>query len=237
MATVIGISIGADGTFVVLIRLVSSISWMKTPWEWKRHSTAKDVKEVAVGSAANIWCRNGSGELFRLQGSDWNGSWKKDTVASDVVTVSVGTDGTVWVGNKNGKLIKRSGADWRENPHASDAKEVAVGDAGHVWCRNGAGKVFKLQGSGWNGSWVEDTQASWVQSISAASDGTVWLASADPADKDRLFKREGPNNWKKDATGKAIQVSTSAADKVILRRRWWRNIQSEEWQLGELLWP
>ena len=69
-------------------------------------------------------------------------------------------------------------------------------------------------GRGANGKWKKDAQASHVQFISAASDGTVWLSSADPADKDRLFRRTGANRWQKDAKGKAIQGSAGAADNL-----------------------
>jgi hypothetical protein len=102
---------------------------------------------------------------------------------------------------------------WKENTKGT-AQEVSVGNAGNVWCRNAAGKVFKLKGSVYDGDWDQDGQASWAQSISAAFDGTVWLSSADPADKDRLFKREAADKWDKNAKAKAVQVSVGSASKV-----------------------
>lgn len=215
IARVIGVSVGADGTIWCVDSAGFVHKFHEDPWEWKYSPTAKNVKEVAVGRATDVWCRNGKGELFHLQGSAWDGAWQKDNAAKDVTTVSAGADGTVWVGNKRGELYSRLGGEWKKNPHAADAKEVAVGNASNVWYRNGSGKVFDLQGGVWNGRWTQDTQASWVQSISTASDGTVCLSSADPADKDRLYMREGQNQWKKDKSGRAIQVSAGSAQTVF----------------------
>lgn len=211
-AKVVGVSVGADGT----VWCVDSVgfAYKMEGGQWRQNPDAQQVREIAVGNASNVWCRNNKGEVFQLQASDFNSHWSKDTVAKDVETISVGADGTVWLGSQEGKLFMRTAGTWKENAHAKNAKEVTVGSAANVWCRNADGKVFNLQGSAWDGDWDKDTQASWAQSISAASDGTVWLGSADPADKDRLFERESSNKWKKNATGKAVQVSVGAAHTV-----------------------
>lgn len=210
-AKVVGVSAGADGT----LWCVDSVgfAYKMEGKTWRRNPEAKRVREIAVGGASNVWCRNDAGDIFKLQVPDWNSKWTKDNVAKNVQTISAGIDGTVWIGNEDGKLFMRVNDEWKENTKGT-AQEVSVGKSTNVWCRNAAGKVFKLQSSAWDGDWDEDGQASWVQSISAAFDGTVWLSSADPADKDRLFKREGADKWDKNTKAKAIQVSAGSSAKV-----------------------
>jgi virginiamycin B lyase len=233
-----GVSAAADGTLWGVDSTGFVYMLQQQPWQWKRNPTAKRVKEIAVGSQGHVWCRNMDGHIFQLETPAWDANWLQDVGASDVQSISAGADGTVWVGNSQGQLFMRTaggyieqgatggnvsaalverynrdGGHWAQNPHARNAEEVTVGDAGHVWYRDSAGKVHQLIGRTANGRWTADSQASHVQFISAASDGTVWVSSADPADKDRLFRRTGANKWHKDANGKAIQGSAGAADK------------------------
>jgi len=210
-AKVVGISAGSDGA----VWCVDSVgfAYKMQGKTWRRNPEAKRVREITVGSADTVWCRNDAGDIFKLRVSDWNSNWTKDSDAKNVQTISAGTDGTVWIGNEDGKLFMYVNNSWKENPKAN-AQEVSVGKATNVWCRNEAGKVFKLKGNGWDGDWDEDGQASWAQSISAAFDETMWLSSADPTDKDRLFKREGPDQWDRNTKVKAVQVSVGSASKV-----------------------
>lgn len=210
-AKVVGVSVAADGTTWCCDS--AGFLYRRHANHWHRDEQARAV-EVALGSAAHVWCRNKEGNVFQLQP---NGNWEKDKVASNTATISVGSDGTVWAGNTSGKAIKATGLNqWsRENPSARDVVEVTVGDANNVWCRNGSGKVFKLKGSSSSSGWDEDTAVSWVGSIAAGSDGTVWLTNTDPRNRDRLFKREGRNNWSSaNPQGRAVQVAVGKATEV-----------------------
>ena len=209
-AKVMGVSVAADGTTWCCDSAGFLYRWHVN--HWHRDESARAV-EVAVGSAADIWCRNKKGMVFNLQA----GEWEHDTVARNVTTISVGADGTVWAGNTSGRVFKATGLNqWSaENPDARDVVEVTVGDADHVWCRNASGKVFKLKEGDWDSGWDEDTAVSWVGSIAASSDGTVWLTNADPGDPNRLYKREGHNKWSSpNPQGRAVQVATGRADEV-----------------------
>lgn len=210
-AKVIGVSIGADGTTWCCDS--AGFLYRRHGSHWHRDMKARAL-EVAVGSASNVWCRNREGSVFQLQS---NSEWEKDKVASNAATISVGSDGTVWVGNSSGKAVMATGLNqWsKENPNAKDVVEVTVGDANNVWCRNGSGKVFKLKSSSSDSGWDEDTAVSLVGSIAAGSDGTVWLTNTDPGDSNRLYKREGKNNWSAaDPKYRAAQVSVGRADRV-----------------------
>lgn len=211
----IGVSAAADGALWG-VDSAGFVYMQREPNEWKRNPSAKQVKEIAVGSKDHVCCRTSDGAIFQLEGTDWDGSWVRDDSARDVQSISVGADGAVWVANTQGKVFMRADGRWEQNPYARDAKEVSVGDTDNVWYRDGSGKVHKLINNDWESKWRTDIQASHVQFISAASDGTVWVGSADPADKDRLFRRTGTNKWHMDETGKAIQGSVGATNKVFV---------------------
>jgi hypothetical protein len=209
----IGVSAAADGALWGVDSAGFVYKLQQQPWDWKRNPTAKRVKEIAVGSEDQVWCRNSDGDVFKLASAAWDADWVQDDDVSDVQTISAGSDGTVWVGNGKGELFMRNGGGWEQSRYARNAEEVTTGDAGQVWYRDSAGKVHRLIGRDWKSKWQADTFVSQVQFISAASDGTVWVSSNDPNDKDRLYRRMGTNKWDRDASGKAIQGSVGASDK------------------------
>lgn len=213
MAKVTGLSVGADGTSWCVDS--NSRLWKREGGGWKKNPSGRAV-EVAVGDNDNVWCRNAAGEVFKLDGDDWDDGWVKDTQAKDVQTISAAADGTVWAGNKSGQIFKRVGVNsWSQPNPTANAVEVTVGSANNVWCRNAAGNVFELQGSDWNSAWTQDTMASWVRSISAAADGTVWATAKAPEEVDRMWKREGANSWKMNPKGYARQVTVGSASRVM----------------------
>jgi len=234
---VIGVSAANDGALWCVDSAGFVYKLHPQRWEWMRNPTAMHILEVTVGDENHVWCRDEEGDIYQLEGPEWNAGWIRDAGASNARSISAGADGSLWIGDWRGKLsmrisggylevaraggnvtaasiekYKQSGGAWETNPYARDAVQVTVGDANHVWYRDQAGAVYKLQGNLWNGRWLADTGASQVQFISAAADGAVWFSSADPADKDRLFRRVGPNRWRKTARGFAIQGSLAAAD-------------------------
>ncbi len=104
--------------------------------------------EVAVGSANNVWCRNGSGKVFKLKGSSSDSGWDEDTAVSLVGSIAAGSDGTVWLtntdpGNPN-RLFKREGHNsWSDANPQGRAVQVAAGRAQEVCCVNSEGKIFR----------------------------------------------------------------------------------------------
>lgn len=150
------ISAAADGTVWVgnkrgeLFKRVGKNSWsLKNP-------TGSAV-EVTVGSAKNVWCRNAAGNVFQLQGSDWDSAWKKDTMASWAQSISAAADGTVWLTakapQKVDRMWKREGANsWKENPKGY-ARQVSVGNDHRVMCVNKDGECYRLLSPDWDSDW------------------------------------------------------------------------------------
>lgn len=192
---------GADGA--VWVADSAGNLYMRVGSEWKRNPTAR-ATEVAVGSAANVWCRNGEGKVFKLQGTTFDSGWSQDPVASLVKqSIAAGSDGTVWVANTKGELVKLEGNQWVHNPTAKNAVEVSVGDANNVWCRNSAGQVFRLSAPGATSPWLPETVPGLpVVSIGAGNDGAVWIVNT----KGELMTKDGPT-WRLNDKGKARQVS------------------------------
>lgn len=201
MATVIGVSAGADG--VVWCADSAGNLYMRVGSEWKRNPTAK-ATEVAVGSASHVWCRNADGRVFKLQGANFDGGWSEDPDASLVKqSIAAGSDGTVWVVNTKGELVKREKGQWKHNPTGKNAVEVSVGDTNNVWCLNNLGQPFRLSGTTADSPWLPQTVPGLpVASIGAGNDGAVWVANT----KGELFAKDGPT-WRMNDKGKAVQIS------------------------------
>ena len=130
------------------------------------------MKQISVGSSANVWGVNGSGNVYKstTTGNGW-------TLMPGILgSVSVASDGTVWGLGPNDAIWRWSGTTWVAFPGA--LHWISVGSAANVWGVNAAGQVFNLNAAstGWD---VPVVPSGAFVGVSAASDGTVLLVRQD----------------------------------------------------------
>lgn len=167
---------------------------------------------VGAMSTDEVWCVNGSHEIWRLQHAEGllglTGVWSKVPTLSgktDAATIAAAADGSVWYADTHdGSLYWRENNVWHKDP-TGHAAIIAVGSRDNVWCTNSEGSVFRRA----NGAWTKDATATQARTIAAAADGTVWYGNA----SGQLFRREG-SGWVKDATGRGTIVTVGSATEV-----------------------
>lgn len=147
-------SVGYDG---YVRRRVTGPLWAKV---------AGALKQVSVGSAANIW-----GVTPTSDAVSWNGTgWTKR--AAGIRNIAAAADGTVWGVGSDGGIMRWNGATFVRMPGA--AVQVSVGNAANVWTVNSAGVVSKWNGTAWDAA----ADAGICKEVAAASDGTVLVIRA-----------------------------------------------------------
>lgn len=218
MTTILGVSIGADGTTWCvttdgrLHRRVGS--------GWQMNHDAFNVAEVAVGSNAVVWCRNVEGGLFRaITPASYNTQWTAVSyTGTNLRSISAAADGAIWAVNSLGQVLAWNGTGLSTFPESDrNAAAIAAGGRGRVLYADGAGLLYERTSVRPGISWMrvgnpgEAGVQVPVRSVSYGWNDDVWVASF----SEGLYKRSVPGGiWRRNPTGIAVQVSTGGGSWV-----------------------
>lgn len=139
---------------------------------WSKVATPQGVKfkQLAVGSATEVWGLDTGGSPWKWTGSSWQ---KK---AGLVSSLSAASDGTLWAADTSNppRVLKFDVASnqWTSKLPAG-MKQVAVVNATTIWGLDGSCTLNKLNGT----KWEKQAKGCCVDQISVGGDGTLMSAS------------------------------------------------------------
>ena len=162
--SVSNMSVGSDGTLVVVNSSVSTI-WEFTAATGAWTQLPGTAKEVAVVNANSIWSIGTNRNVYHLV----SGAWVQVGVSADAI--AAGSDGTVIAADYPNQTIWKyvSGSNWTQVPFGLSSQVSVVKNNDYFILGNGPGYwLWDFTGSAWSA--IGESAYSWV---SAASDGTV----------------------------------------------------------------
>ena len=162
--SVSNMSVGSDGTLVVVNSSVSTI-WEFTAATGAWTQLPGTAKEVAVVNANSIWSIGTNRNVYHLV----SGAWVQVGVSADAI--AAGSDGTVIAADYPNQTIWKyvAGSNWTQVPFGLSSQVSVVKNNDYFILGNGPGYwLWDFTGSAWSA--IGESAYSWV---SAASDGTV----------------------------------------------------------------
>ena len=152
----------SDGTTCFVHRTGNVFLWDGEGWT----KIASNMKEVAVGSAGNIWTVNSVGSVYRRVAGQFQ--QVDDAILSNI---SVAADGAVWGANAQGGVFRYNAATNKFERIGGTLKQVAAGSATAVWGVQTGGEVWRYNATG---SIPFERVPGTLQQISVGADGVVW---------------------------------------------------------------
>lgn len=166
---------------------------------WTVMKSSVPIRQVAVGSASNVWAISSDGRVFRLNNTAW------ELMPGVLSQISAAADGTVVGVNAADEIFRFENNNWTRLPGL--LRSVSAGSAQNIWGVNAAGQVYRWTGSTWqfvNGALMTEVgEVSFrnIRSVSVSRNGLV--VGIDSAQ--RAF------HW----TGTAWLVLNGSRDKVL----------------------
>lgn len=157
-------SVAADGTAWGIGDDDTAWSLNQKTHDWQ-HMSNKKIKQLAVGSATNIWAVDDQTNIYKWVGGNWV------LQSGQATQISAAADGSVWCVNGGNVFAWEHDAwvlkhDGKSQP--GPLSYVSVGRADYVWALNKAGEMFLRS----NDNWLKIPGR--LTQISAAADGVVW---------------------------------------------------------------
>ncbi|QSQ24650.1 S8 family serine peptidase [Pyxidicoccus parkwayensis] len=138
-------------------------------------------KQVAVGSANNIWLLDTVGRHYKWNGSGWT------SLSCCVSELAASSDGALWATNPPDSLrvLRWTGSVWAFNI-PTGMKQVTIANANTIWGLDPTGYLYRYTGSAW------EQKICCVDRISIGEDGVMWATN--PADDLRVLEWNG-TSW------------------------------------------
>lgn len=138
-------------------------------------------KQVAVGSANNIWLLDTVGRHYKWNGAGW------DYKSCCVSELAASSDGALWATNPpdSMRVLRWTGTSWAFNI-PTGMKQVTIANANTIWGLDTTGYLYSYTGSSWS------QKICCVDRISVGQDGALWATN--PADSLRVLEWNG-TSW------------------------------------------
>lgn len=100
-------------------------------------------KQIAIGSDNAIWAINEAGNVFKLEGPNYDGAWVEPEPKARLSYISVADANTVRGVNSLGKAYTQKGGKW-VLANTPELKCISVGTDGEIWGLNSRDEVFRV---------------------------------------------------------------------------------------------
>jgi len=196
---------------------------------WAEHAdsasaTTRDLQDLSIASASNIWAVGKNGTIIHFDNSNWTATISPTT--EELRGIDIRTASDSWAVGKKGKILHYDGSNWTEHTDTGnedwyDVEAIASDD---VWAVGKGGALAQYDGTNWTESTVPSSEdINGVYTISASNiwatgksgriwhyDGSSWTLHTDTGGEtwNAIAMNSASSGWVIGNDGKIFEYST-----------------------------